>query len=40
MLEATLEIKREIELKASRFANFPPSGKMPQISPEGTKRDP
>jgi hypothetical protein len=40
MLEATKENKRENELKASRFANFPPSGEMPEISPEGTKRDP
>jgi hypothetical protein len=40
MLEATEEIKRENELKALRFANFPPSGEMPEISPEVTKRVP
>jgi hypothetical protein len=40
MLGATKAIKREIEVKASKFANFPPSGEMPEISPEGTKREP
>jgi hypothetical protein len=40
MLEKREERKRKIVQRDSKFARFAPSGDIPEMSPEGTKRDP